>query len=264
MKRARKLLLGVAAGLVAVATVVSPAAWGTKAVTVQAGNLIARVDGHTSPKALPKNRLAPISFHGSASLATKDGSHIPAALGTQLLVDKHIRLDTEGLKTCRLGEIEARNPAQAKKACGDALLGSGSSSAQVQFAESQPFEAKGPLLAFNGPAESGYGGYHEQFYYVYASVPLPTALIAVGKVSKATGKYGYKISISIPTIAGGAGSFNSADFTIGRKWVLDGVKHSFLNAECADGHFDAQVEILFAGSAALKGKVVNACRSLPS
>lgn len=264
MKRARRRLLGVAAGLVALATVVSSTAWGTPPVTVQAGNLIARVGGHTSPKALPKNRYAPVGFQGSASLATKDGSHIPAALGTQLLIDKHIKLDTEGLKTCRLGEIEARTPAQAKQACGDALLGSGSSSAQVQFAESQPFEAKGPLLAFNGPAEGGYGGYNEQFYYVYASVPLPTALIAVGKVSKATGKYGYKITITIPTIAGGAGSFNSAEFTIDRKWILDGVKHSFLNAECADGHFDAQVEILFAGSAALKGKVVNACRALTS
>jgi hypothetical protein len=262
MKRARGRLLGVVAGLAALAAIVSPTAWGTPPVTVQVGNLIARVNGHTSPKALPKSRFAPVGFHGSASLATKDGSHIPAALGTQLLVDRHIRLDTEGLKTCRLGEIEARTPAQAKEACGGALLGTGTSSAQVQFAESQPFEAKGPLLAFNGPPEGGYGGYNEQFYYVYASVPVPTALIAIGKVSKAAGKYGYKISISIPTIAGGAGSFNGADFTIDRKWVFEGVKHSFLNAECADGHFDAQVEIVFAGSSALKGKVVNACRSL--
>ena len=47
--------------------------------------------------------MAPIGFHGSASIATRDGSHIPAALGTQLLVDKHIRLDTTGLPTCSLG-----------------------------------------------------------------------------------------------------------------------------------------------------------------
>ena len=146
-------------------------------------------------------------------LATRDGSHIPAALGTELLVDKHIRLDTTGLKTCTLGQIEARTPPQAMKACGDALIGKGTSSAQVQFPESAAFEAKGPLLAFNGPAERGRGlrgrGYNEQLYYVYANVPVPTALIAVGKVSRAGGKYGYRISISIPTIAGGAGSFKA-------------------------------------------------------
>ena len=41
------------------------------------------------------------------------------------------------------------------KACGDALIGKGTSTAQVQFPESAAFEAKGPLLAFNGPASGG-------------------------------------------------------------------------------------------------------------
>jgi hypothetical protein len=211
--------------------------------------------------------MVPVSFHGSASIATRDGSHIPAASGTQLLVDKHIRLDTTGLKTCKLSQIEATAPAQAMKACGDALIGRGTSSAQVQFAESAPFEAKGPLLAFNGPAGGGGGygggGFNEQLYYVYANVPLPTALIAVGTVTRATGKYGYEISISIPTIAGGAGSFNSAEFTINRKWNYQGKRHSFLNAECANGHFDAQVELSFSGGSNLKGNVVNPCHPLP-
>ena len=137
----------------------------------------------------------------------------------------------------------------------------------MQFPESAAFEAKGPLLAFNGPASGGGGyggsGYNEQLYYVYADVPVPTALIAVGKVSKATGKYGYEISISIPKIAGGAGSFSSAEFTIDRKWTYKGTKHSFLNAECANGHFDAQVGIAFGDGSSLKGNVVKACQSLP-
>lgn len=260
MGRAR--LLG-ALGCVAIAAVVVwPVAGGASPVTVQAGNLVIRLNGHTSPRALPRDRLAPVSFEGSASVATRDGSHIPAALGTRLLVDKHIRLDTTGLPTCKLGQIEARTPAQAMKACGDALIGKGTSSAQVQFEESAPFEAKGPLLAFNGPAAAGPYGYNEQLYYVYADVPVPTALIAVGKVTKAGGKYGYEISISIPKIAGGAGSFNSAAFTIDRKWSYEGRRYSFLNAECANGHFDAQVEVSFDQGPGLKGDVVNPCRSL--
>jgi hypothetical protein len=80
-------------------------------------------------------------------------------------------------------------------------------------------------------------------------------------VSKATGKYGYEISISIPEIAGGSGSFNSAEFTIDRKWTYKGEKHSFLNAECANGHFDAQVEVAFGDGTDVTGNVLQACRA---
>jgi hypothetical protein len=265
MKRARRFQAGVLAVLATVTAIILVAAGGASAVTVLAGNLLIEINGSTSPRVLPKNELAPIGFHGSASISTRDGRHIPAALGTQLLVDKHIKLDTTGLPTCTLAKLRATSPAQAMKNCGDALLGKGTSTAQVQFPEQAPFEAKGPLLAFNGPATSGSGygggGYNEQLYYVYADVPVPTALIAVGKVSKATGQYGYEISISIPKIAGGAGSFNSAEFTINRKWTYKGRKHSFLNAECANGHFIAQVEVAFGDGINVTGNVVQACKS---
>jgi hypothetical protein len=266
MNRIRMRRVGGLVGFASIVAVISLTAGGASAVTVLAGNLLIKISGHTSPRALPKNTMAPIGFHGSASLETRDGSHIPPALGTQLLVDKHISLDTTGLPTCSLGQIEARPPAQAMKVCGDALLGRGTSTAQVQFPESAAFEAKGPLLAFNGPSSGGGGyggsGYNDQLYYVYAKVPVPTALIAVGKVSRASGRYGYQISISIPKIAGGAGSFNSAEFTINRRWTYKGRKHSFLNAECANGHFYAQVGIAFGDGSNLKGNVVNACQPL--
>lgn len=263
MKLVRSRQAGALMIFATITAVILVAAGGASAVTVIAGNLLIKINGSTSPKALPKDKLAPIGFHGSASISTRDGSHIPAALSTQLLVDKHIKLDTTGLPTCSLAELQATAPAQAMKACGDALLGKGTSTAQVQFPEQAPFEAKGPLFAFNGPPSGGgYGGsgYNEQLYYVYADVPVPTALIAVGKVSKATGAYGYKISISIPRIAGGAGSFHSAEFTINRKWTYKGKKHSFLNAECANGRFDAQVEAIFGDGTDITGKVVQACR----
>jgi hypothetical protein len=267
MKRFRVRQIVVGAALVTMAAAILVAASAASAVTVLAGNLIIKIEGSTSPSVLPKNRLAAIGFHGDASVATQDGSHIPAALGTELLVDKHIVLDTAGLPTCTLAKLQSTPPAQAMKACGDALLGKGTSTAEVQFPEQAAFDAKGPLLAFNGPSGGGGayggGGYNEQLYYVYANVPLPTALIAVGKVSRTSGKYGYRISISIPKIAGGAGSFRSAEFTIDRKWSYKGERHSFLNAECADGHFSAQVKVAFADGSNLTGTVLQACRSTP-
>ena len=263
MKRVRGRWVGAMAGFAAIAAAALVAAGSASAVTVVAGNLLIEIDGATSPKALPKSKMAPIGFHGSASVATSDGSHIPPALSTQLLVDKHIAIDTTGLPTCTLAKIKSSSPAAAMKVCGDALIGRGTSAAQVQFPEQAAFTAKGPLLAFNGPSSGGYGAkaYHEQLYYVYADVPLPTALIAVAKVSKGAGKYGYRISVSIPKIAGGAGSFSGAEFTIDRKWTYRGQEHSFLSAECANGHFDAQVEVAFGDGTDVIGNVLQACRA---
>jgi hypothetical protein len=265
MKQVGRRRVWVPAVLVTIAVAVFAVASGASAVTVLVGNLMVKINGSTSPGVLPKNRLAPIGFHGSVSISTKDGSHIPPALGSELLVDKHISLDTEGLPTCTIGKLQGSSPARAMKSCGDALLGRGTATAQVAFPEQASFDAKGPLLAFNGPSTGGgaYGGkgYNEQLYYVYARVPLPTALIAVGKVSKGSGKYGYKIDISIPKIAGGAGSFKAAEFTVDRKWTYRGKEHSFLNAECANGHFGAQVEVAFGDGTRMTGVVLQQCRS---
>ena len=232
--------------------------------TIHAGNLVVRLDGAITPKALPKDKMAPISFHASASVATVNGDHVPPALSTHLQVDKHITIDSTGLPSCTPGKIEATSPANARKACGPALIGKGTSSAQVEFPESEPFSAKGPLLAFNGPSTGGgYGGhgYPEQLYYIYVDVPVPTALVVVAKLSKDTGRYGYRISVSIPQIAGGSGSLTAVEFTINRKWTYKGQQYSYLNAECADGRFYAQVETAFGGGTNLSGALVNSCQS---
>ena len=210
------------------------------------------------PKALPKNKTAPISFHGTASVTTANGSHVPPAQTVHLQVDKHFRIESTGLPSCTVGKIEATSPSQAMKACGPALIGKGSATAQVEFPESLPFSAKGPILGFNGPTV---GGYPEMLYYVYVDVPAPTALVVVAKLSKDTGKFGYRISVAVPEIAGGSGSLTSFDLTINRKWTVKGQQHSYLNAECPDGHFFNQFEAVFGGDTNLSGILVSSCQS---
>jgi hypothetical protein len=228
------------------------------AITVRAGNLVFQGEAAFRPRALPKNKMAPISFHGSASVATANGSHVPPAQTVHLQVDKHFRIESTGLPSCTVGRIEATSPSQAMKACGKALIGKGSASAQVEFPESLPFSAKGPILGFNGPTV---GGYPEMLYYVYVDVPAPTALVVVAKLSKDSGKYGYGISASVPELAGGSGSLTSFELTINRKWTYKGQQHSYLNAECPDGHFFNQFEAVFAGDTNLSGILVSSCQS---
>jgi hypothetical protein len=229
-----------------------------RAFNVRVGNLVLQGEATFLPKALPKNKTAPISFHGTASVSTVNGTHVPPAQTVHLQVDKHFKIESTGLSSCTPGKIEATTPSQAKKACGKALIGEGSATAQVEFPESLPFSAKGPILGFNGPKV---GGYPEMLYYVYVSVPAPTALVVVAKLSKDTGQFGYRISVAVPEIAGGSGSLTSFDLTINRKWTDQGQQHSYLNAECPDGHFLNQFEVALGGGTNLSGSIVNSCQS---
>ncbi len=229
----------------------------SNAITVRAGNLVIHAEGTISPSALPKDRMAPISAHVRGKITTVDGSHVPAAKTVHLLVDRHFKIDTTGLPICTVGKIEASPPSEAMKACGAALVGKGSGSAEVEFPESSPFSAKGPLLSFNGPTV---GGYPEMIWYVYVDVPVPTALVWVAKLSKESGRYRYKISQTIPKLAGGSGSISAFEVTLGRHWTYKGRQHSYLNAECPNGIFSDQFEALFSDGTNLHGTVVNSCQ----
>jgi hypothetical protein len=226
--------------------------------TIRAGNLVIRAQGTISPTALPKNRMAQITLHARGSVATADGSHVPPAKTVHLQIDRHFRIETSGLPRCQPGEIEAATPSQAMKACGKALIGKGVASAEVEFPESAPFSARGPLLGFNGPTVGGYG---EMLYYVYVSVPAPTALVVIAKVAKDSGKYAYSISLTVPALAGGSGSLTGFEITIGRKWTHEGEQHSYLNADCPNGIFLNKVEAAFGDGTNLVGVFPDSCQS---
>lgn len=224
---------------------------------IRAGNLVIRAEGQISPSKLPRHELAPIRVHLRGSVATTDGSHVPPAKTVNVEIDKHVRIDTEGLPGCTLAEIEASPPTTALRSCGKALLGKGWATAEVALPEQAPFSAKGQLLAFNGPSGPGYS---EQLDYVYADVPVPTALIVIAKFSKASGPYSYRVSVTVPTIAGGSGSFTGFDFELGRQWTYRGRRHSYLSAECPTGRFVNQVEASFGDGIDLKGTVLDSCQ----
>ena len=99
MKRVRRRTATIVFALIAALSCATAASvlavnYGT---TILAGNLVIHIEGALSPKALPKNKMAPVSFHASASVSTANGSHVPPALGAELQVDKHISIDTAGL-----------------------------------------------------------------------------------------------------------------------------------------------------------------------
>lgn len=228
-----------------------------KPTVITLGNLVLKFDGSVSPQALPKKEFAPISFKVSANLSTKDGTHPPAAQNFEGEFDKNATINTKGLPVCKQGQLEARTTADAKKACKGSIIGEGFAQAEVEFPESKPFDAKGPLVVFNGGTK---GNKTLVLVHVYANVPAPTAFITRVEVTKVNhGRYGLAIDSKIPVVAGGAGSLTDFALTGKKFFNYKGKKQSYYLAKCPTGSFFGQGALSFSDGTRLKGTVVTPC-----
>lgn len=245
------LVLGAAIAVVAAGAAIA------KPVTVVAGNLVLTFDSSVTPKALSKKELTPITFKLKADISTKDGKHPPAAKTFEGEVDKNGALNPKGLPVCKQGQLEARPTQAALAACEDALIGKGFAEAEVEFAEQAPFDAKGPLLVFNGggtPAKT------KILVHVYANVPAPTAFITPVTVTKiSNGKYGLAIDSKIPVVAGGAGSLTRFEITNKKIFTYKGKKQSYFLAKCPTGQLFGRGSALFSDGTRLTGSVALPC-----
>jgi hypothetical protein len=244
-------------GLTALAVLAIAAVAAAKPITVTAGNLVLKFDSSITPKKLWKARLTPIRFKIGAQISTKDGKHPPAAKTFEGEVDKNGALNPKGLPACSPGKLEARTTEQAKAACKTSIIGEGFAEAEVEFPEQAPFNAKGPLIVFNGggtPAKT------KIYVHVYANVPAPTAFITPVTVTKVhNGKYGLHIDSKIPTVAGGAGSLTRFEITNYKTFTYKGKKQSYFLAKCPSGHLFGEGNVAFSDGTRLKGSVVVPC-----
>ncbi|HEU4393519.1 MAG TPA: hypothetical protein VFR04_07785 [Solirubrobacterales bacterium] len=210
----------------------------------RAGSLFLRDNGGILPFKLPRREPAPISGYIDAEIGTTDGTHPPALKTVSVDFDKTIQVNAEGLPVCREDQLVARSSAAAKKACGDAIVGSGEGEVEVAFPEQAPFSATGPILLFNGGV---HGGTTLLLIHTYVAVPAPTAVIVKVKLSRISrGHFGLHASARIPPIAGGAGSVTKFKLEIGRKFAYRGEKESYLTASCPTGSYYTEGEVLFA------------------
>jgi hypothetical protein len=224
---------------------------------IRAGNLFLSDDGGIFPSMLPRHSQRPISARINAEIGTVDGSHPPAVGTLNIDFDKSIRVNAKGLPVCTERQLEARSTVTAKKACPNAIVGSGEGMVEVAFPEQTPFTAKGPIVLFNGGT---HGGTTLLFAHAYVAVPAPTAVIATVKITRIhRGHYGTHTVSQVPVIAGGAGSVIKFKLSIGRKFTYRGKKESYLTASCPTGHYYTEGEILFRDGSMLKGIHVLPC-----
>ncbi len=249
MRKRLTLIFAVGA---AVAVAASAVALAAKPTVVHAGNLVLELNGGVSPTALPKKSFAPVSLNVSGGISTSNGTHPPALKELNILTDKNGTINVKGLPTCSAGKLQAENTQAAKKACPTSILGEGKTKVQVEFPESTPFSAEGPLVVFNGGEK---GGTTTLFVQAYVAVPAPTALVTTVKIKKVNkGPYGLQSIASVPTIAGGSGSVTQFELTLNKK------KQKYIEAKCPTGRFLAEATAVFTNGTSIKGQVVRPCK----
>jgi hypothetical protein len=224
---------------------------------IRAGNLFLKDDGGIFPSRLPRHIQMPISARIKAEIGTTDGSHPPAVKTLNIDFDRSIQVNAKGLPACKEGQLTARSTVDAKRACPDAIVGSGGGEVEVAFPEQEPLIAKGPIVLFNGGV---HGDTTLLFAHAYVNVPVPTAVIVVVEITRIhRGHYGIHTVAQVPTITGGAGSVLKFEIGIGRKFTYRGKKESYLTASCPTGHYYTEGEILFSDDSLLKGVHVLPC-----
>lgn len=218
---------------------------------IRAGNLFLRDNGSISPFQLPRHEQVPIAAHIDAKIGTFDGTHPPAVRTLDIDFDKSIEVHAKGLPVCDEEQLVARSSADARKACGDAIVGSGAGEVEVVFPEQKPLHATGPITLFNGGV---HGAATLLMIHAYVSVPAPTAVIATVKITPIDrGHFGLHSVSRIPAIAGGAGAVTRFKLKIDRKFTYRGRRQSYLTASCPTGTYYTEGDILFADGTRLQG-----------
>lgn len=214
-----------------------------KPETVRVGNLALTHDGGISPTALPRDDQAPVDAFISASIATVDGSHLPAAREAAIDFDRSVHVNAKGLPACRRVQLDSRDTDAARKVCGGAVVGRGFARVEIAFPEQAPVIATSPLTMFSGGVR---GGKTTIFIHAYLTVPVPAAVVTpVVLTPIRRGRYGTHVVAKVPIIAGGSGSLIDAKLKIDRKFTYRGEKRSYLTAACPRKSLVIRGRVLF-------------------
>lgn len=240
----------------AMASVLAGGALAAKEV-VRSGNLELTDDGGIAPYELPSRGGAPATAHLEAEVGTLDGTQPPALQTIDLEISKTIHVDALGLPACKMKQVTATSSSAAKRACSDALIGSGSAEVEVTFPEQAPFSSTGPLLLFNAGVR---GKTTKVLLHAYVDVPAPTAIVVPADITQIHhGAYGLEITARIPRIAGGAGSVTRFQLDVGRRFDYRGQARSFITATCPTGHWGTRGEAGFSDGTRLHVLHVFSC-----
>ncbi|HYP55523.1 MAG TPA: hypothetical protein VEQ41_04380 [Solirubrobacterales bacterium] len=258
MRRAKVSKPG--AALAALCVAIGIAATAAPADQVRLGPLVLTANGGFEPRLLPKDAYAPIRFQGTAKIEMLNGAQPPALRRLRLDFDRDGKLTTAGLATCAPESLASATPAEARRRCAAALVGTGKVEARVALPGRAPVDVSSPLSIFNGPRRDG-----NPTAVVHArnTFPATETFVVVVPIEQRPGTYRYRATFDVPEIAGGAGSITFAEARIGRRYRAGGGERSYVSARCSDGILQTLGLASFADGTVISGSLFKACRALP-
>ncbi len=197
---------------------------------IQQGNLRVHFDGQLRPRALPRERLAPVSVSLEGVVSMADGTRPPQLREMTIAVNRAGVVSATGLPTCSAPRLQQTSTEAALRACRPALVGRGRFAANVDFPGAPLIPAHGAILAFNSRSH----GKPEMLLHLYGSTPVRAAFVLPFEIShRRQGRYGAVFSTKIPELASGLGYVTEIEMRLGRTYTYKGQRRSFLSASCA-------------------------------
>jgi hypothetical protein len=199
-----------------------------RAEVVQSGNVRVRFDGQLTPKALPRQGLAPVNVSVDAKIASTNGGAPPQLRQISIAINRNGHFAPRGLPICALREIQPSTTANALEACRGSLVGEGRFSAKVLLNQQAPFPAAGKVYAFNGRLH----GKPAIFAHVYGTNPVPTSFTLPFVIESTKGTFGTTLRASLPAVTGNSGYITGLALNLGRIFSYHGKRQSYLSAAC--------------------------------
>jgi len=234
------------------------------AETTQSGNLRVAVKGKLAPKKLPRDGVAPISVSVGGQISTTDETLPPTLKSLRIELNRHGRLDYEGLPTCNYGRIQPGSSAHALAGCRSSLVGEGSFSADITLSGQEPYPTQGKLLVFN----SVKGGKPVLYGHIYSAHPFATSFVIVFKISQLKkGTFGIALNAPMPKAMKAWGRLTGLSMTLDRRFNYKGKSHSYISSGCpAPKGFSAtpfqlaRTSFAFAGGTQLSSVLQGECK----
>lgn len=239
-----------------VATVAGLLAAAALAVRIEFGNTVVSATVDVLPRKLPK-RGGPVKLTTVNRVSTNDGSQPPMLAKLRFQLDRNGWIDARGVPVCTLAKLEGTTTAVARKRCRGALVGSGVGSARVELPGRAPTTISSPISVFNGPKRKGMP---TLIAHAYETLPEPKALlvpIAIERVKH--GRYGYRVEVDFPQIAGGYGAATLAKATLGRTFKRRGRAVGYVNARCVGGRLQVHGTATFTNGDFFPSTLASTC-----
>jgi hypothetical protein len=222
---------------------------------VKVNGIVLRADGGFQPRALPRHRFAPIDFQGRLDIAAVGGGK-PVALKEAVIdFDRDGRLSVGGLPVCRPEQVADASPAEARRTCAAAIVGSGHVEALIALGGGA-VPASSLLTVFNGPPV---GGQPTAVLHARTTVPATQTFAIVVPIERRRGFFRYRAIVDLPPIAGGLGAITHLDVRIGRRFDRGGQSRSYASAHCSDGILQTHGRFTFGDGTIIDGNVEKPC-----